>query len=417
MRRRVANRIFTQGNDYENGANRDQWLEMNEVMSIVAYWKKYSIVVYMRDDGAGLNRTYFFIYDQAEDHVTHVTHSHPTFWLSPPPRSITLHYIQNVHFQSYSYKFRTCLAEIYRAVRKHMCFDRNYLRTTCEASDSRLPPILDLYKFLVKLLDGNLNELGVITFATDGERLGDILDGRELLDDSRVFSRLPERIELKDDGLHVTFGKSADAPFQLMSFDDLLPLNSMSTTLRVNEQHYETILAENVGDSDTGATLQERIDDVVKRKCIEYDTFEEEYFLECKGPIPTKIDFNSDHSSVVSDLIASYQGILFQHMAQQCVVFLFENTPMVQNQKTWDERECPIQQARQQELSQALERRREVTLDGSDDSSEEDEASGRSGEPMHENQSEDNGANEGVGVFLLFAQPLCLIDHPSCSIQ
>ena len=94
MRRRVADRIFTQGTDYENGANRDQWLEileMNEVMSIVAYWKKYSIVVYMKDARAGLKRTYFFIYDQAEDHVTHVTHSHPTRWLSPPPRSITLH--------------------------------------------------------------------------------------------------------------------------------------------------------------------------------------------------------------------------------------------------------------------------------------------------------------------------------------
>ncbi|EJK54493.1 hypothetical protein THAOC_25875 [Thalassiosira oceanica] len=125
---RVGNRIFRPrpDTDYDNGAAADQWLEMNEVMSIVAYWKKYSIVVYMRDKSERLNRTYFFIYDQAEDHVTHVTHSHPTRWLSPPPRSITLHYIQGVHFQSYSFNFRaTCLDEIYGAVQKYMCFEAN----------------------------------------------------------------------------------------------------------------------------------------------------------------------------------------------------------------------------------------------------------------------------------------------------
>jgi len=128
MRLRVGNRIFRPGpdTDYDNGAAAEQWLEMNEVMSIVAYWKKYSIVVYMRDAGERQNRTYFFIYDQAEDHVTHVTYSHPTRWLSPPPRSITLHYIQGVHFQSYSFNFRaTCLDEIYGAVQKYMCFDAN----------------------------------------------------------------------------------------------------------------------------------------------------------------------------------------------------------------------------------------------------------------------------------------------------
>ena len=113
MSRRVAYRIYRRGIDYDNGADGDQWLEMNEIMSIVSYWKKYSIVVYMTDRGAGLKRTYFFIYDQAEDHVTHVTHSHPTRWLSPPPRSITLHYISNIHFQSYS--MYPSLNEIYSA--------------------------------------------------------------------------------------------------------------------------------------------------------------------------------------------------------------------------------------------------------------------------------------------------------------
>ena len=121
LRRQVAERIFRPGTDYNDGARHDQWLEMNEVMSIVAYWKKYSIVVYMVDGKANLKRTFFFIYDEMTDHVTHVVHSHPTRWLSPPPRSITIHYIQDVHFQSYKYNYRPgTLNEIYSVVQKYL---------------------------------------------------------------------------------------------------------------------------------------------------------------------------------------------------------------------------------------------------------------------------------------------------------
>lgn len=371
MRRRVVDRIFRRGTNYNDRAEGDQWLEMNEVLSIVALWMKYSIVVYMVDREAGLNRTYFFIYNVAENNVTHVTHSHPTNWLSPPPRSITLHYIQHQHFQSYNINvIATDLPTIHSVVQKYMWRNiaegrlshSDFARAIGEVNNNTAPPVLDLEVFCVTLVDGDKNELGDIVFQIDFDRLGDVLDGQQLLSDSHIFSRLMEDIELRDNGLCVTFGKPTSGPIVLRSVEEERPVNSMSRKIRVNEQHYSLMLDDNGGVLFSEAEISARIEDLVRRKDLEYETFEEAHSLQCRGSIPM-IDFYSSSATSLYDSIARFQGIIFQHLAQQAVVYLYENTPMLRNEKEWNDR---VIQEREERLRSLQMSPSDVMLDDSD---------------------------------------------------
>ena len=106
----------------------------------------------------------------------------------------------------------------------------------------------------------------------------------------------------------------------------------MSQMLRVNQHHYSMLLAENNDECLSEAVISAHIEDLQMRMNTEFKTFEDKKFFESKGPIPM-IDFHINPNSRVEDLIASYQGLLFQHMAQQAVVYLYDNTPMLQTRR------------------------------------------------------------------------------------